>query len=147
MFGGFTLAPVLNKAFYTTSDTYALWQRILKNVYKLRYTTNTMVSFFCYIYSCILCSEKEKKYVQRGTLWAWRFQFVKLHPGEIGLSFRMSSLKTWNYLILCKSALCEKIQSALSLPRRENVIFILAITTVIWDSEVSGKISGWHLLC
>lgn len=68
MFCSFTLVPILNNAFYT-SDTYALWQRSLKNVFKLRYTTNTIV-FFCYI---CLVQRKRKEYVIRGTLWAWRF--------------------------------------------------------------------------
>lgn len=72
MFGGFTLAAVLNKAFYTTSDTYALWQRILKKCIYY-YTTSTMVSFFATSTVVSCAQRKRKKYVKRGTLWAWRF--------------------------------------------------------------------------
>lgn len=82
-----------------------------KNVYKLRYTTNTMVSFFA-TSTVVSCAQRKRKNMYNAELFEredFIRQFVKLHPGEIGLSFRMSSLKTWNYLILCKSALCEKI--------------------------------------
>lgn len=44
-----------------------------KNVYKLRYTTNTMVSFFATSTVVSCAQRKRKKYVKRGTLWAWRF--------------------------------------------------------------------------
>lgn len=47
----------------------ALW----KNVYKLRYTTNTLVFFLLHL-SC--AQRKRKKYVLRGTLWAWRYHPV-----------------------------------------------------------------------
>lgn len=75
-------------------------------------------------------------------------QFVKLQPGEILMSFTMSFFKPWNYWILCKGALCEKTQSVLSLTRlKKNVIFIMAITTVICDSEVFGKKSVDDICC